>query len=72
MKNFLKEAFTLIILSVIMATMMYGCICYATSPEVWYANTHDSKCESALNPEEDCGCYERFLEKEKENNKDNK
>ena len=66
MKKFLKEAFTLIIFSVIIMAMMYGCIWYATSPEVWYANMHDSKCESALNPEEDCSCYKRFLEKEKE------
>ena len=67
MKKFLKEALQLTIFSVVMGALMFCFIWYATSPEVWYANMHDSECESTLESAENCGCYDRFLEKEKAN-----
>ena len=54
-----------IILGIIITLFFCAMIWYGTSDKVWYANTHDKDCESMLNDTEDCGCYNRFMEKSK-------
>lgn len=36
-----------------------------TSPEIWHAGTHDSKCEKTWN-RGSCSCYDRLLKQDKE------
>ena len=61
-----SNTFLGIIASIIFSLILLAALLWMTSPEVWYAGMHDSKCEcSMLDEGEDCGCYERFLAKEK-------
>lgn len=60
MKDFLIKLFFAILFALFIAAMLYHC----TSPEVWYAEEHDSYCETLLGHEE-CGCYQRLVKEAK-------
>lgn len=65
-KIFTSDTFLGIITSIIFSLLIFAALMWTTSPEVWYAGMHDSQCEGAIvNEGEDCGCYGRFLAKEK-------
>lgn len=63
MKEKVKEFFYACLFIVILAFIFFFIIWYGTSDKVWYANKHDSNCESMLYDKEDCGCYDRFMNK---------
>lgn len=65
MSNRVKDFIYGVIAIIVLTVVMGGCLYHATSPEVWYAGKHDSKCENTLYDEE-CHCYERFLEADRE------
>ena len=61
-----SDTFLGIIASIIFSLIILATLLWMTSSEVWYAGMHDSQCEgSMLDEGEDCGCYERFLAKDK-------
>ena len=61
-----KELLGSVIFSIIFGILICWGIWYGTSAECWYEGMHDSQCENVMADEgEDCGCYNRFLEKEK-------
>lgn len=63
-----SDTFLGIIALIIFSLIILAALPWMTSPEVWYAGMHDSQCEgSMLDEGEDCGCYERFLAKDKSN-----
>ena len=63
-----SDTFLGIIASIIFSLIIIAALLWMTFPEVWYAGMHDSQCEGTMIDEgEDCGCYERFLAKEKSN-----
>ena len=67
-KIFTSYTFLGIIASIIFSLIILASLLWMTSPEVWYAGVHDSHCEGIMPDEgEDCGCYERFLAKDKSN-----
>ena len=67
MKKILKsETFLGIVASIIFSLILFLVFLWATAPEQWYAGMHDSQCEAPMADEgEECGCYERFLAREK-------
>lgn len=67
MKKIIKsDIFLGIIASLIFGILFFLAFLKATSPEQWYAGKHDSQCENPMADEgEDCGCYNRFLERER-------
>ena len=69
MKKILSSyTFFCIISSFFFSLIILASLLWMTSPEVWYAGMHDSQCEgSMLDEGKDCGCYERFLAKDKSN-----
>jgi len=61
-----KELIGSIVFSVILGILLCAGLWYGMSAECWYEGMHDSQCENVMADEgEDCGCYNRFLEKEK-------
>lgn len=61
-----KELIGSIVFSVILGILFCAGLWYGTSAECWYAGMHDSECENVMaDAGEGCGCYNRFLEKEK-------
>lgn len=61
-----KELIGSIIFSIVVGILFCFGLWYVTSAECWYEGMHDSKCENVMSVEgEGCGCYNRFLEKEK-------
>lgn len=61
-----KELIGSIVFSVILGILLCAGLWHGTSAECWYAGMHDSECENVMADEgEGCGCYNRFLEKEK-------
>ena len=58
-----KDFLLAIVVFIIWAAFFYLLVGSCTSAEVWYACTHDSKCETSGYG--DCGCYDRFMERER-------
>ena len=63
MKKPVKELIISAIISFLFLLIFAAACFYATSPEVWYADQHDSKCEQAFG-EKDCKCYDRLIRQE--------
>lgn len=63
MKNILKsETFLGITASIVFSLILFFAFLWATAPEQWYADMHDSQCEATMaNEGEGCGCYERLV-----------
>ena len=65
MKKLLKsETFLGIITSIIFSLILFLAFLWATAPEQWYADMHDSQCEKTLY-DEPCECYERLVAADK-------
>ena len=61
-----SDTFLGIIASIIFSFLIVTALLWITSPNVLFAGTHDYQCEGIMLDEgEDCGCYERFLAKDK-------
>lgn len=58
MKDFLLYVIFVIVSTIVSFAFLY----IATSPSYWYAETHDSKCET-LRGNKECHCYERLVNK---------
>lgn len=58
----IKMIVVTIITTIIFILLIKSC----TSPEMWYAGSHDKHCEIIQNggdyETDECGCYERLLE----------
>lgn len=55
-----SETFLSICVSILLSIIIFLVFLWSTAPEQWYADSHDSKCESLLENSA-CHCYERFL-----------
>lgn len=62
MKQSTKESVFACLFIAAMVAMFFCCALYGLSDRVWYADRHDSKCETLNNARiDDCGCYKRLV-----------
>ena len=59
-----SETFLGIIASIVFSILLVWAFIWATEPEQWYADMHDSQCEKTLY-DEPCECYERLVAADK-------
>lgn len=62
MSERMKDFVVGVIVTVIFAVVMGGCLYHSTSAEYWYAGEHTEGC----NGSNDCGCYEKLVKMDKE------